>query len=338
MLVNLFWETRRLTAAREEHLTAFIAAALNVDTAFRRAYAATLLGPLAREGRVPAIATALTEVVYREERCRVDMVLDLDDGRRVAVEHKIDAAETPGVTPEGEAVGQLRRYLDLPVDHVAFVRSTTAEVTADVRDHPRYLRPGWGADHYLWRDLHAALTVGEHDVTGWILEAFDMLGYTPPVPHVGDLSVRANRENFAKLWQTTRSDLTDRWTITTGSICELYLRPRSQSHIGYIYVSPSAQAGGVLLVRIQVDNTRRDAVHDSLQTLAAGSGVTEIVLGRAGNGSPVVDVHAPLHRLLSGAHDTATQQQCLAAHVVPLVRAAECAVEETGQQPSLCSS
>lgn len=77
MLVHLFWETRRLATACEEHLTAFIAAALNVDAAFRRAYAETLLGPLAREGHVPGIATALTEVVYRQECCQADMVLDL---------------------------------------------------------------------------------------------------------------------------------------------------------------------------------------------------------------------------------------------------------------------
>lgn len=331
MRVNLFWETRRLTAAREEHLTAFIAAALNVDAAFRRAYAETLLGPLARDGRVPGITTAMTEVVYREERCRVDMVLDLDDGRRVAVEHKIDAAETPRFSPEGEPVGQLRRYLDLPVDHVAFVRSTPAELNPEVRDHLRYLRPDPGRDHYLWRDLHPALTRGEHDVTRWILEAFDRLGYTPPVPHVGDLvpvddpAVQTNRANFAKLWQTTRNRLADTWKITTGSTCELYLRPRSNSHIGYIYVSPSAKAGAVLLVRIQVDDARRDAVHLAVGSVADEHNLIDIVPGRAGNGSPVVDALAPLHGLLSGAQDTATQQERLAAHVVPLVRASESA-------------
>lgn len=37
--MNLFWETRKLTQAREDHLTCFVAAALETDPAFRRAKA-----------------------------------------------------------------------------------------------------------------------------------------------------------------------------------------------------------------------------------------------------------------------------------------------------------
>jgi hypothetical protein len=51
--MNLFWETRRLTQAREDHLTCFIAAALEVDTAFRTAYESLVLRPLAIAGVTP---------------------------------------------------------------------------------------------------------------------------------------------------------------------------------------------------------------------------------------------------------------------------------------------
>ena len=36
--MNLFWETRHLSQAREDHLTCFIAAALESDPLFRTAY------------------------------------------------------------------------------------------------------------------------------------------------------------------------------------------------------------------------------------------------------------------------------------------------------------
>ena len=50
--VNLFWETRKLTQAREDHLTSFIAAALEVDYSFRHGYESSASTPEEQEEKL----------------------------------------------------------------------------------------------------------------------------------------------------------------------------------------------------------------------------------------------------------------------------------------------
>src|SRR5690242_15006369 len=112
--MNLFMTTRALTQAKEDHLTCFIAAALEVDVEFRAAYEACVLAQLAVGSAVPRIKTVIVQPSFREERCQPDMALLLSDRRRVLCEHKLDAPETIQETFDGKVSLQLNRYLELP--------------------------------------------------------------------------------------------------------------------------------------------------------------------------------------------------------------------------------
>ena len=106
---DLFRETRALTPRKEDHLTAFLAAAINCDAGFRRAYEAVVLEGLPQPAQ---IERAFSQAAFERQRCRPDLVLQLVDGRLVACEHKIDAPETTQISPEtGKMTKQLERYL-----------------------------------------------------------------------------------------------------------------------------------------------------------------------------------------------------------------------------------
>lgn len=248
--MNLFWETRRLTQAREDHLTCFVAAALETDPRFRTAYEDCVLGPLASGQTRPAIVGVKTQVFFEGYHSRPDMLLELRDGRRVICEHKLDAAETVHVSDNDGDLRQLERYLRLPeIAAVAYFRSLLKPPCGEVLRNSRYLRPR-AAPHFLWRDLYQPLLAGEHPICTWLRDGFERLGFTPPLPHIGSLwpdedeHVKENQRNFAKLWHGVRSHLSGDWKIGTGSRCELYLQPLETSSVspippvGLIYVSP----------------------------------------------------------------------------------------------------
>lgn len=112
---NLFWQTRRLTQLREDHLTYFLASALECDAAFREGYQELVLGGLAAAGAAPRIARVEAQAAFAEQKCRPDLLLILDDGRQIACEHKLDAPETPFTLDTGEVEPQLKRYLKLDI-------------------------------------------------------------------------------------------------------------------------------------------------------------------------------------------------------------------------------
>ncbi|MHB8837720.1 MAG: hypothetical protein ACYC7F_02070, partial [Gemmatimonadaceae bacterium] len=147
--MNLFLQTRSLTQRAEDHLTCFVAAALETDSQFRAAYGAVILSPLATPSSPATIAGIATQVSYDGYDCRPDMELRLSDGRVVLCEHKLEAAETEAASQTGEPLGQLERYLALPVDAVAYFRISMVSLTAAVLAHPRYLRPANGNAHFL---------------------------------------------------------------------------------------------------------------------------------------------------------------------------------------------
>lgn len=77
--MNLFWSTRRVTEAREEHLTEFFAAALSQVPSFRQAYADLVLRDFAvRTGwSAPVIDVVGTQPECPGTGCRRDKVLRL---------------------------------------------------------------------------------------------------------------------------------------------------------------------------------------------------------------------------------------------------------------------
>jgi hypothetical protein len=102
--MNLFWSTRALTAAKEDHLTEFFAAALNLSERFRSSYTNLVLAGLF-ESEPIKIQTVTTQVNFPNTTCCPDMLLTLSDGRKILCEHKLDAFETTG--PEQDPRGSI---------------------------------------------------------------------------------------------------------------------------------------------------------------------------------------------------------------------------------------
>jgi hypothetical protein len=321
--MNLFWETRNLTQAREDHLTCFIAAALEADVSFRHAYESRVLGSLAGDS-TPQIREVRIQVVFDEQRSRPDMMLMLKDGRQVVCEHKLDSPETLQLGSDDEVVTQLERYLNLPgVDAVTYFRPLLSPPSDAVLSHAHYLHPA-SAPHFLWRDLYEPLESGQHDVTRWLREGFEKLGFTPPHPHIGELwpddqeDVKINQANFGKLWDVTRSHLEGIYSITTGRRCELYLVPQREGPIIRAYVSPLAQGGSILRIRVEPNAAEFSAVRDRLDFTASSlPAPPDIVSGSLPNRHPYIDLITPLRTVLGKSNDALQCQIRLSAQVVP---------------------
>jgi hypothetical protein len=323
--MNLFLSTRRLTEAKEDHLTEFLASALDVDEGFRRAYASTVLQTYgSQQGWEPAEIKAITtQVDYLNARCRPDLALTLADGHIIVCEHKLDAPETLGelVPAEEECapVGQLERYLELPgVDAVAYFRSSWKTPDKVVLGHRRYIRPSSGREHFLWSDLYGSLSSGSTLVCHWLRDAFETFGFTPPHPSIGEFDGLANRENLKKLWDLTRTRLRNMgWNVENGSICQLYLRNNADSNADTIYVSPFGPGGRILLVRVTPRNAEKIAEMSARlrsSTMAALE-VESVYVPRAGGSRAVIDVKIPFTRLLEGASGVQEIEHKLSDHV-----------------------
>lgn len=326
--VNLFWNTRRLTQMREDHLTCFLAAALEVDADFRSAYEHRVFSSLATGDEIPRIVRVEIQPEFREPNCRPDMLLGLSDGRVIVCEHKLDAPETEHVEDDGEVKMQIERYLSLKVQGVAYFRTFLADSAVQFMSHDHYLHPK-SAPHFLWQDLYEPLSRGRHDITRWLHEGFGRLGFTPPVPHVGPLwpddspEVQDKQLNFGKLWKRTRLEAGPRWRVSTGRRCELALRPLSPSLVTRVYISPIAQRGTLLRFRAETETKEvRQVVFDRLQAIAQDLPVEpELVVGELHNGRQFIDLLTSLHTLLGQAVTPLIQEDRLFKQVVPVLDA-----------------
>ena len=195
--MNLFWSTRSLTEAREDHLTEFFASALHHVPVFRQAYADLVLGSFAkrRGWTAPVIEAVETQPEFPGTGCRPDLVLRLGGGQVVAVEHKLEALETLGVEDDR---GQLERYLELPVDGLAYVRRAWLPPSELVQSSSKYIRPN-AREHFLWSDFFPLLGPDQHLLVDWLRDGFERLGFTPPNPNVGELSLRPEAVGFQKV-------------------------------------------------------------------------------------------------------------------------------------------
>lgn len=321
--MNLFLEARKLTDSKEDMLTCFVAAGLDSDPAFRAAYEEVVLAKMAKDGRVPAIESVSTQVWYPEHHSQPDMMLTLEDGRRVACEHKLDAGETVY-----EGVLQLERYLGLPdVAAVAYFRTSYRPPDAAVLCHPAYLCPP-DAVHFLWRDLYRPLQAGTHPVCRWLCEAFETFGFTPAIPHLGDLwpnedpVVRRNQENFGKLWQSTRGRFNEEFTFEVGSRCELYLTPRRQGLVSCIWLDPRALKGTHFRIRAYTDDAGQEAVRTIMMEVEPVLPVRmRLSEGLRPNGTWGIDLLVPLAHLLGEVLDAKEQEARLFQQVTPVVEA-----------------
>jgi hypothetical protein len=322
---NLYWQTRGLTHLREDHLTYFLAAALECDATFRREYKSIVLTTISSA----TIERVATQVSFDTFSCRPDLLLELQCGRSVACEHKLDSPETTAREPEtGQVRKQLERYLELPVDGVAYFRPSLVEVAKDVVDHPRYIHPPERA-HFLWRDLYPALEMGEHVTTKWLLEGFQRQGFTPAVPHVGELwgepeteEVKANQSNFGKLWDSTRGYARERWKVGTVYRHGLDLRPLTPSICRRVEITPAGPNASLLRFRCEALPGQETPVLEILEAACGRLPYTpEIVSGTLPNRLPYVDLLVPLHSLLSDTQTADEQEARLHGQVVPLLEA-----------------
>jgi hypothetical protein len=331
--MNLFLETRALTQAREDHRTCFVAAALKTDDEFCTAYEELVLAPLAVGGAVPHIVDVEVQAAFSEQRSYPDMLLILEDGRRVACEHKIEAAETLLLdVAEGEPAEQLRRYLKLPnVAALAYFRASMKAPPPDVLEHPHYLSPP-GAAHFLWRDLYGPLSRGTQPLSIWLSEGFEQLGYTPPLPHVGELvtdnwdAAHAAQVNFGKLWDVTRRALADHWNYESGTSSTLFLKPKGPSLVDNIMLFAKAQKGTLLRISVKVAADKAAAslpeVQRRLEAVAPTLPVPARPKSSRVSGKYVaIDLEASLHLVLGDDPDPEVQGERLFAQVAPIAEA-----------------
>ena len=328
--MNLFWSTRALTAAREDHLTEFFAAALTVSEQFRKAYAELVLHNFVEKSSTGSlqIKDIRTQVCFSGTSSCPDMILTLSDGRSIVCEHKLDAPETMG--SERDPRGQLRKYLDLPVDGLLYVRTSWKPPDSFVLTHKKYIRPV-DREHFLWRDFYPLLSCDDHVILDWLREGFERLGFTPPHPSVGEMNGpdekvnRSNRENFAKLWQRSRSIAhTLGWKVSAGSIVELYLTDNPSSHVSWIFISPAKFDR--FLFRVTPQPGELEPIMEKLQRTSGLLNMrTEVVqhaVNRKEGKEEVVDVMTPLREILGTERISAEQIEAkLSFFVEPLLRA-----------------
>jgi hypothetical protein len=333
--MNLFLSTRKLAkGAEENHLTEFLAAALDIDENFREAYSALVLAPFAQkrgwaEARIREVET---QKRFGGHGCCPDMTLTLADGHTIICEHKLEADETLArerdeLTPVGleQDESQLRRYLKLPIDGMVFVRASLKSIEPDVLEHVNYVRPaGAGRQHFLWRDFYLPLLKdSSHPFCRWLREGFENLGFTPPHPFVGDLAQPDRRENFAKLWTTTISRAHGlEWSVGRGAVVELYLNKPKADVVSQIWVCPRNER---LLVRATpVSEPRLSEIEPRLQLVANGLfplvvNVERRTVRRTTGSHTVVDVWAPLAHVLGEAESAEEMETRLSRFVVPFI-------------------
>lgn len=307
--MNLFWSTRALTDAREDHLTEFFAAALDVCPVFRAAYYSLVIAPFAKANGWSAtgIARVETQVSFAGTTCCPDVLFHLTDGKIIACEHKLEAPETPG--PERDQRPQLERYLDLRIDGLVYARNGYKPPSQQIINHAKYIRPV-DREHFIWRDFYPLLSVEQHVLLAWIREGFDLLGFTPPHPSIGEMSgpddatKRANRENFAKLWGRTRSFATSLgWKVGAGYIVELYLSENPSSIASWVFISPAKCDRFLFRVTPKEEtlDTAKTALETAIPSLRARTELVVCQVPREKGKVTVIDITSSLHELLGTA-------------------------------------
>jgi len=236
---------------------------------------------------------------------------------------------------------QLARYVKLPnVDGVLYFRESARAIDADVLNNERYIRPTHGHEqHFLWRDLRPLLDpeIEDSPIIGWLREAFDAVGYVPPLGTIGDLndadgSARErNRHNFQKLWSSTAAAARDAgWRkVIFGSISELYIEDHPSSEADWIWATPARGAMFVIRVNLHVP-ARNDGFLRTFETrlLPALREVlgdvdmrAEVVrVARKEGPRSVIDLVAPQRAVISESEDVGVIEERLRRTVMTIAR------------------
>jgi hypothetical protein len=277
-MAGFFVQLIKRVVEKEDVFTECLAAALRDDPGLARRFVLRLCGDNVDgvDVRTAAVDVA-TQLGFRASTdapaCCLDMILTLGESTRIGVENKLFADE--GRSPEGIR-DQLRNYLKLPLNRVAYIRAQDAEIAGDVLSHPKYLTHA-DRHHFLWSDFYPGVegSVGAgRALTKDLLDLFLHYGFEPPKPEIGDLKdpdktvAEANRRNFAKLWETTRAELKKMgWTsISPGSIAELYVDGGPSKRIKKAWIDPT-WSRGLLRVRLTPYPAKATEVEEALRTV-----------------------------------------------------------------------
>jgi hypothetical protein len=277
-MAGFFVQLIKRVSEREDVFTECLAAALRDDPRLALRFALRLCGDNLDAVDVHAATVDVdTQFSFRASAdvpaCCLDMIFTLDGSTRVGVENKLFADE--GRSQDGLR-DQLRNYLKLPVNRVAYIRAQEAEVAGDVLTDPKYLTPA-DRHHFLWSDFYVDVeqSVGAgRPLTNALLDLFLHYGFEPPKPEIGDLkdpdktTAEANRRNFAKLWQTTRAELSKMgWkSISPGSIAELYVDRGPSERIKKAWIDPT-WSRGLLRVRLTPHPDKAAEVDEALRSV-----------------------------------------------------------------------
>ena len=306
--MNLFWSTRSLANAREDHLTEFFAASLVMSETFRCRYTELVLADFLNKNSSSEafIKDVTTQVSFEGTTCRPDMLLQLSNGQRIICEHKLEALETVG--PVEDERGQLERYLDLPVEGVVYVRSSWKPPSNIVLKHPKYIRAP-NRELFLWRDFYPLFKSENSIFFQWIKDSFERLGFTPPHPSIGEMSGpddeknRINRKNFAKLWSSLKSFAHQLgWTVESGSIVGLYLGNNPNSLASMIFISPAKAQRFLLRITPGHDlfTKAKDSIFNASGETFTPHNIDENEVARKQGKIKVFDITTSLFDLLGG--------------------------------------
>jgi hypothetical protein len=330
---NLFLSTRQLTQAKEDHLTEFVCACLRTDEFVLREYIRILT-----EGRKDLahlqhtqFKAISTQNEYAGTTCRPDVLFQFQDGFQLLCEHKIDSDETMG-EESSNAVGQIERYLKLPIDAVAYIRSSWKPPKPSVISNDKYLKPKTGS-HFLWADFYPAFKAGKSLIARWLTEAFEKFGYTPASPEIGDLfdpneaTAKSNRHNLAKLLKPVRDRIADLgWHVGAGSICQLYLDSKNFP-VRQILINPYSNAGRNLQIRLTPKHPDKfEAIHEAVEHLTTrilkGALVCRNRVKRTNGLQDVIDVQIGFAHLLETFDEKKDLAQKLFDFITPIIEIA----------------
>ena len=329
-------ETRKV---RENFLSACFAGALNASESLARRVVRRLVGgdTWMRMRVGSARIRAGSQIRHRtngshHDDCILDLVIDVNDRRRIGVEVKLEARE--GVDADGRR--QLARYIALSdLDGVAFLTADAESIPDDFWGEfggRRYLAPkaktGFIRRHFVWGDFYddvVRATQGRHvsPVVTALRGLMDHLQLQPVHPIVGELGgrlafksaspvVQQNRLRIQEAMRDAVELLPDGWHTTEKGPRDngtLYTWREDDLLPGFwnIWASTNLTPGAFRIWICAENRKTAERLYRELPTKFAdalrnefGRDVKPHVLPMLDAVNPAVDCRLPLSRLLSG--------------------------------------
>ncbi len=299
---DIFVKLFKLSNAKENTLTECLAATLQENPDFCRKFLMVLCGE--KVDSVP-ISTAKIEIKTQQSgpNSRIDMEIILNKRKKIGIENKLDS-------PEGK--GQLLKYLELPIDRLAFITREYIRVNKKVlRQTKRYLRPNDKRAHFFWSDFYRKLESSAKKYPGYSLtralfELFNHLGFKPPMSEIGDLkndSVVAKK--FLKYWDLTAKKLGEMGWVSKVLMCRAgqWCWDDKSKVIESVWLDP-VEVPGVLRARISFQKNHNDYIARTKKFLQSKRfqyyddvDIIDSVGKIKGKTIPILEVSIPTHTL-----------------------------------------